>query len=60
LVEEGNLRTVQGIQRVVTIIEVSSLQLNKGYRNGCQVFAVHMEEEPKDKVANVEDCAVLK
>jgi hypothetical protein len=27
--EEGNLRTVQGIPRVVTIREVSSLQLKK-------------------------------
>jgi hypothetical protein len=58
--EEGNLRTVQGIPRVVTIREVSSLQLKKSYRKGCQVFAVHMEEAPKDKVPSVEDCAVLK
>jgi hypothetical protein len=27
---------------------------------GCQVFAVHMEEGPKDKVLNVEYCVVLK
>jgi hypothetical protein len=58
--EEGNLRTVQGIPRVVTIREVSALQLKKSYRKGCQVFAVHMEEAPKDKVSNVEDCTVLK
>jgi hypothetical protein len=58
--EEGNLRIVQGIPRVVTIREVSALQLKKSYRKGCQVFAVHMEEAPKDKVPNVEDCAVLK
>jgi hypothetical protein len=58
--EEGNLRTIQGIPRVVTIKEVSALQLKKSYRKGCQVFAVHMEEAPKDKVSNVEDCAVLK
>jgi hypothetical protein len=58
--EQGNLRTVQGIPRVVTIREVSSLQLKKSYRKGCQVFATHMEEAPKDKVPSVEDCAVLK
>jgi len=34
--------------------------LKKSYRKGCQVFAVHMEETPKDKVSNVEECAVLK
>jgi hypothetical protein len=32
--EEGNLRTVQGIPRVVTIREISSLQLKKSYRKG--------------------------
>jgi hypothetical protein len=58
--EQGNLRTVQGIPRVVTIREISALQLKKSYRKGCQVFAVHMEEAPMDKVPSVEDCAVLK
>ena len=55
--EERNLRTVQGIPRAITIREVSTLKLKKSYRKGCQVFAVHMEETPKDKVPNVEDCA---
>jgi hypothetical protein len=48
--EEGNLRTFQGIPRVITIREISSLQLKKIYRKGCQVFAAHMEEAYKDKV----------
>jgi hypothetical protein len=58
--EEGNLREIQGIPRVGIIIELSSLQFKKRYRKGCQVFVSHMEEEPKDKVSYVEDCAVLK
>jgi hypothetical protein len=58
--EEGSLRRVQGIRRVVTIREISALQLKKCYRKGCQIFASHMEETPKDKVPNVEDYAVLK
>jgi hypothetical protein len=57
--EEGNLRKVKGIPRVVTIREISALQLNKCYRKGCQIFAVHMEETPKDKVPNFKDYAVL-
>jgi hypothetical protein len=57
--EEGNLRKVQGIPRVVTIREISALQLKKCYRKGCQIFAAHMEETPKDKVPNLEDHAVL-
>jgi hypothetical protein len=52
--EEGNIRVVQDIPRDVTIKEVSPLQLKKSYINGCQVFATHMEEAPKDKVPNVE------
>jgi hypothetical protein len=58
--EEGNLRTVQGIPREVTIREVSSLQLKKSFRKGCQIIAAHMEETPKDKVPSIEDYAVLK
>jgi hypothetical protein len=58
--EEANLRTVKGIPRAVTIREISALQLKKCYRKGCQIFASHMEERPKDKVSNIEYYAVLK
>jgi hypothetical protein len=58
--EEGNLKKVQGIPRVVTIREVSTLQLKKSFRKGCQLFAAHMEEAPKDKVSNIEDSEVLR
>jgi hypothetical protein len=58
--EEGNQRKVQGIPRAVTVREISALQLNKCYRRGCQIFAAHMEETPKDKVPNLENYAVLK
>jgi hypothetical protein len=37
-----------------------SLQLKRCYKKGCQIFAAHMEETPKDKVPNLEDYAVLK
>jgi hypothetical protein len=57
--EEGNLRKVQVIPREVTIKGISALQLKKCYRKGCQIFATHMEETPKDKVPNLEDHAVL-
>jgi hypothetical protein len=36
------------------------MQLKKCYRKGCQLFVAHMEEEPKDKVPNLEDHSVLK
>jgi hypothetical protein len=33
--EKGNLRSVQGIPRVVTIREILALQLKKHYKKGC-------------------------
>jgi hypothetical protein len=33
--------------------------MKKCYRKGCQIFAAHKEEAPKDKVTNMEDHAVL-
>jgi hypothetical protein len=51
---------VQGIAREVTVREISAMQLKKCYRKGCQIFAAHMEEAPKDKVSNIEYHVVLK
>jgi hypothetical protein len=58
--EEGDLRTVQGIPRAITIREISDLLLKKCYKKGCQSFASHMEETPKFKVSNIEYYVVLK
>jgi hypothetical protein len=59
LEEEGNQRTIQGIPRAVTIREISTMQLKKYYRKGCQLFSAHMEEAYNDKVPNLEDYPVL-
>jgi hypothetical protein len=58
--EEGNLRTIHGIPRAVSVREISILQMKKSYRKGCQIFAANMEETPKDKVSNIEYYVVLK
>jgi hypothetical protein len=58
--EEGNLKRVHGIPGEVTIKEISALQLKKCYKKGCQIFATHMEETPKDKLLNLEYYEVLK
>jgi hypothetical protein len=34
--EEGNLITIQGIPRPISIKEISSLQLKRSFRKGCQ------------------------
>jgi hypothetical protein len=57
--EEGKLRKVQGILRAVIIREMSSLQLKKCCRKGCQLMAAHLAETPRDKVPNLEDYVVL-
>ena len=33
--------------------------MKKCYRKGCQIFAAHLAETPRDKVPNLEDYAVL-
>ena len=58
--EEGNQVTVQGIPRAMVVIEISSMQLKKCYRKGCQLFASRVEEESRDVVSNLEDHEVLK
>ena len=58
--EEGNHKTVQGIPRVVTVREISAMQLKKCYRKGCQLFAAHGGETPKDKVSSIKEYVVLK
>jgi hypothetical protein len=58
--EKGNLRIVQRIPRAVDVREISALQMKKCYRKGCQIFAAHMEDTPKDKVSNIEYYVVLK
>jgi hypothetical protein len=58
--EEGNQRAIQGIPRAVTVREISAMQLKKCYRKGCQLFAAHVGETPKDKVSSIEDHEVLK
>jgi hypothetical protein len=57
--EEGKKGKVQGIPRVVTIVEILAMQLKKSFRKGCQIFGVHMEEEAKDKVESIEYHLVL-
>jgi hypothetical protein len=46
--------------RAVSIREISTLQLKRSFRKGCQIFSTHMEETPKDKVPSIEDNEVLK
>jgi hypothetical protein len=60
LYEEGKEGKIQGILRVVAIRDISTMQLKKNFKKGFQMFATHMEEETKDKVASIEYHPVLR
>jgi hypothetical protein len=56
----GTIRTAQGIPKPISVRQVSTMQLKKFIRNGCQVYAIQvmnlLEKEDKPKL---EDFVVL-
>ena len=40
--EEGNPRILKRIPNMVSISKIPSLQLNKFFRKGCQLYAAHL------------------
>jgi hypothetical protein len=58
--EEGKKGKVQVIPRDVVVREISTMQLKKYFRKGCQIFSSHMEEVTRDKVERIEYHLVLK
>jgi hypothetical protein len=58
--EEGQQGKIQGIMRVVVVREISAMLLKKSFRKGCQIFAAHVEEASKYKVASIEYHPVLR
>jgi hypothetical protein len=57
--EEGNQKTVQAILRVVALREISTMQLKKCYRKGCQIIAACVVEVSRDEVSRIGDHEVL-
>jgi hypothetical protein len=57
--EEGKQSLVKGIPRPISIREISSLQLKRCFRKGCQLFAAHVEEPTKGKSPSLEYFSVL-
>jgi hypothetical protein len=58
--EEGKQCKIQGIPGVLAIREIPAMHLKKSFRKGCQMFAAHMEEAAKDKVASIEYHPILR
>jgi hypothetical protein len=52
--EEVKQSTVKGIPRPICIRDISTLQLNKYFRKGCQLYACHVEEIENTKGPSLE------
>ena len=57
--EEGNLVVVKGIPKVISVWQVSAMQLKNLCRNGFQLYAAQVLEETRDETPRLEDYQVL-
>jgi hypothetical protein len=58
--EEGKHSTVKGIPRPISIREISTLQLKRCFRKGCQFYATHVEDLENTKGPSLEDFSILR
>ena len=57
--EEGNLVVVKGILKVISVRQVSAMQLRNFCRKGFQLYAAHILETSGDETLRLEDYQVL-
>ena len=57
--EEGNPRVVKGIPKVISVRQISTMQLKKLCRKGFQLYAAHILEETKNETLRLEEFHVL-
>jgi hypothetical protein len=55
----GKQSIVKGVPRPISIREISTLQLKKCFRKGCQLYAAHVEESDNTKGPSLEDFSIL-
>ena len=53
--EEGNPVVVKGIPKVISVRQVSVMQLKKFCRKGCQLYAAHILEPTVDETPRLEE-----
>jgi hypothetical protein len=58
--EEGRMMTLQGIQKPVSVRQISALQMKKYCRKGCPLYAIQMLESFEDEKPNLEDHPILR
>ena len=57
--EEDNLRIVKGIPKVISVRQISAMQLKKFCRKGCQLYAARIVEATENETPRLEDFHVL-
>ena len=57
--EEWNPAVVRGIPKVISLRQISAMQLKKFCRKGCQLYASHIEEAAGNETPRLEDLHVL-
>jgi hypothetical protein len=58
--EEGGKITLQGIQKLVSVRQISSLQMKKYCRKGCPLYAIQVLEYVEDDKPNLTDHPILR
>ena len=56
---EGNPVVVKGIPKVISVRQVSAIQLKNFCRKGCQLYAAHIEEAVGNETIDLEDYHVF-
>ena len=57
--EEGNPRVVSGIPKVISVRNISAMQLKKFCRKGCRLYAAHVLEAVENETPRLEEFHVL-
>ena len=57
--EEGNPRVVRGIPKVISVRQISTMQLKKFCRKGFQLYADHIVEATENETPRLEKFQVL-
>jgi hypothetical protein len=52
---KGNMRVLQGIQKHVSVRQISTFQLKKFNRKGCSLYAIQVLNETENNKLNIED-----
>ena len=60
LEEEANQKVVKGIPKVISVRQISAMQLKKFCRKGRRVYASHVLEATKNETPRLEDFHVLR